>query len=937
MKILLTNHHFQYYGGSETAILALHNFLVKKDHDVHVWSSQPSNGGIRTKVVHFRDSINWDKDHYDLALVNHNSCMKMIASQSKRIADKIIFTSHGPLGGLEAPISGADAYVAVSEEIARAYPDFDFKIIRNAVDMNRFNQRTEPSLELKKVLLLSNRTSKEGVEFLKECVKEVGSEFKQVGINVNFTPDVEEEIAQADMVFTVGRGVLEAVSMGKQVYIWDHRLYNGRPLSDSLFTVENALVSMKFNYSGRARKLTPNKSDLLQILKRYKPNSLRWFIERYHNIETEAQKYIDLYNSMLVKTNENKKKVLVIGGLRNFNRSHSLSGIIKTEAKMFREQGHETGLMVHKDLAFSNELDELDVNFYKELSNPTDTYERIKPIVSQYDIITTHDFAWLEAMEWLDQIMDKLENDFPEKLFLHHIHSSPGMDSCPSWKKGRVKPNMFYTHPGEEISRRVADHLQVPREKVLQFEYTNDVIDQSGGDENLWHELDIIDYDFVGFYPAHPYEGKNIDAILPIIKALKDRGKTVKYIFTANNVRDGRTRVDGYKDMARDMGIEDSILWMYDIPRFRGHVDYPTVKKIWARANLFIHPSLSEANPLILMEAMFNKMIMVLNKDFGRFHEMSGDGVIYHPFGNHLGAGRRIQDEKAALSVADAIITHAQRSPGYLTHNRLVRNYNRKKLYTDYMEKINQPSPSKLKPKVSVVIPILNLTPLEGKEPELIQFTKDCIASVREENDDVEIIVINNNPDDKHDYGADVQLNQSKNIGVSASWNLGLVEARGDYVMFLNSDVVLTLGWKNEMLKYADDGLVFPWYQKEVLGGGIIPPEKFEFPHVQGSCFMAHKHIFRKIGPFDQTRYPLAYAEDQDYWERAKINGVPAYRAKTSITHKGNGTSSKLTKPELIKNNEIVERFGNENTFRKLFKHNNQAFVEWWDKPVKGV
>lgn len=935
MKILLTNHHFQYYGGSETAVLSLYDSLVSKGHQVEVWSIVESTGGIRDKV-NFKETIDWERDHYDLALVNHNSCLKEILSKPKRLADKIIFTSHGPLGGLEAPIQGADLYCAVSEEVARAYPEYDMKIIRNGVNLNRFNQTIEPSKTLSRVLLLSNRTTKDGINKIKEACDKFGIEFHHAGLNGQFTPKIEDEIYNSDLVITVGRGVLESMAMGKQVLIWDDRPYNGKGMGDGLVTDHIYLKSRQFNFSGRANKLDYTTDDLLNIFKNYTPVSKRPIIEKYHNIDNIAQEYLALSNTLNVKKDQSKKKILILAGLTYFHRSYSLSGMIKTQAKMFAEQGHEVGVIVDVRMTGTEAFNDTGAKIYKLLSKPEDTLDKIKDVVSQYDVVFTHDFVWLEAMKWLNNIVSQLEDLYPATLFIHQIHSSPGNESCPDWKKGRVKDNVFYSHPGKQLGGIVARHLELPANKVIQLEYTQDFIDEDGGDENLYHELDIVDQDFVGFYPAHPMPGKNIPAILHIVKALKDLNQRVKYIFTVNGVPGGRTRVDDYKDLAKKLDIQDNVVWMMDIPRYRNVVEYSDVKKIWKRTNLFIHPSLSEANPSILLEAMNQSCILLLNEDFDRFKEMAGaksNSAIYHPFGSHLKNNQIVNQEgEQAKRAAEWIVKSSKQSFGFEAKNTVIQNYNRRKLYKDYMNFIdNTQAVDTTKKKVSVIIPVLNVTPLENVTPELIQFTKDCIKSIGQ---DAEIIVINNNPDDKNVY-SDIQINNPYNYGVSRAWNQGIVRSSGEYIMILNSDVVLPINWQEEMLKYADKGLVFPWYVDNVYGEGEIPQDKATFPQIQGSCFMAHKSIFRKIGPFDQERY-FAYAEDQDYWMRAKENGVKFYRANCGIKHKMNATSSKITH-KTIHNDELIRVYGKENIFNKIFTASNQAFENWWGEKVKGV
>ncbi len=109
----------------------------------------------------------------------------------------------------------------------------------------------------------------------------------------------------------------------------------------------------------------------------------------------------------------------------------------------------------------------------------------------------------------------------------------------------------------------------------------------------------------------------------------------------------------------------------------------------------------------------------------------------------------------------------------------------------------------------SVIVPCCNQ----------LEFTRHCIAAlVRFTRTPWELIVVNNgSTDGTRDYLAGVQdaspvpvtvIANSTNLGFPAAINQGLKCARGEYLVLLNNDAVVTEGWLEQMIGLS--GMV-PW------------------------------------------------------------------------------------------------------------------------------
>ena len=567
-------------------------------------------------------------------------------------------------------------------------------------------------------------------------------------------------------------------------------------------------------------------------------------------------------------------RCLILTGLTYYNRSYSLSEIIKTQAQMLKEHGHEVALIVAKGMTNKENLD--GYTLHEVITNDEqETLNGFREVVKNFDIVFTHDFVWIDYMKPLNALIAIIEDEYSNVRFYHHVHSAPGTEKCADWKKARNKQNVTYCYPNEIDLQRFKDHIQA--ERAITIRLTNNVFDSMGGDENLYERLGLMNVDYVGFYPAHPMPGKQVPEILKCVRAMKKRGLSVKYILTLNGCQSGAAldRVNEYRRIIKEYGIENEMVLMPDYPEFAGETPYNVVQKLWKITNLFITPSASETTSLMLLEAMAHRCLIIANDSLPLNHEILQYGAIFHPFGSHLNNASAMDD--ASLDKMVNIMESWRNNHNNLyCLNRLKRMYSRESIYQTYYKPLLDVP---VNPKISVVIPILN------KWPDTVEFTKKTIETVRAYKN-AEIILINNYKEDENTYDCDKYIVNNDNVGVSKAWNQGLRVATGEYIMILNSDIELPNNWAEEMIKH--DGIIFPHVNN------IQPKiDQFAFPWVHGCCFMAKREVFEKIGEFDERFF--AYYEDADYWKRAVIAGMQPSRANILVKHAINATSGKLT------------------------------------------
>ena len=289
--VLITNNHLKVPGGSETYTYTLAKELAERGYKVDVFTFV--EGQVTDNIKKFANVTQELKKEYDLMFINHNSCLRVV----KGIKGFKFYTSHGVYPALEQPRVGADYYVAVSEEVQQHLKNlnFDSQVIRNGIDTKRFSPKRPISKQLKNVLCLcQGEVARNNV--LAAC--------NALGINcivhlyIRREWDIVKYMDEADLVVSLGRGAYEAMSMGREVLVYDSRGYTPLKTGDGLVRPEMILEAQKCNLSGRSFRRIMDVQTIIAELKRYDHTQGQWnrqYATENFNIEKQVNKYLKIY------------------------------------------------------------------------------------------------------------------------------------------------------------------------------------------------------------------------------------------------------------------------------------------------------------------------------------------------------------------------------------------------------------------------------------------------------------------------------------------------------------------------------------------------------------------------------------------------------------------------------------------------------------------
>jgi len=255
-----------------------------------------------------------------------------------------------------------------------------------------------------------------------------------------------------------------------------------------------------------------------------------------------------------------------------------------------------------------------------------------------------------------------------------------------------------------------------------------------------------------------------------------------------------------------------------------------------------------------------------------------------------------------------------------------------------------------------VLIAVLNFNGQEMLESFL------PAMSFSSKNEETDILVIDNNSADDSisyvkEWHPEVAVKKlTKNYGFAGGYNKGLKYENAEYFIFLNSDVLVTEGWLDPIIKMMDDdktiGVVQPivlslenknMFEYAGAAGGYLDFLAYPFCRgrifetleenanqysdsreifwASGAAMVVRKKVFENLGAFDETYF--AHQEEIDFCWRARRAGYKVMVCGDSkIYHLGGGTLDYTAPRKVYLNfrNNLMTLVKNESWINILWK-----------------
>ncbi len=311
LNVLVTNHHFLDYQGTELFTLNLIETLTSLGHKVTLYTKYIDK--FREKLEKKNIKVVTDlelikEENFHIAHVHHNILALEVRYYFPQLP--IVFMSHGVIPFLEQPPVlgiGIAKYLAVSEEvkgnlISKGVEGNKIEIFRNKINPYFFWEQNPINEIPRKALVISNKIDSTTEKIIRDAcslleihVEFIGKRFRKVSPEV-----VVKIINDSDIVFTLGRGVIETMLCGIIPIIFDS---NG---GDGIVLPENVKQYMKRNFSGRTNNKIFTVNELVQEIKKYDYKNGKILKEIANELfsSESMHKIIDLYKKTI---SENSK------------------------------------------------------------------------------------------------------------------------------------------------------------------------------------------------------------------------------------------------------------------------------------------------------------------------------------------------------------------------------------------------------------------------------------------------------------------------------------------------------------------------------------------------------------------------------------------------------------------------------------------------------
>lgn len=407
---------------------------------------------------------------------------------------------------------------------------------------------------------------------------------------------------------------------------------------------------------------------------------------------------------------ENKIKIGIFTTFGDMNPSFSLCGVVSQQLKALVKHGYTPVLFVldfFKDfdsvpegVEVRNIIPQLILEPYSQgdLSNLDSDVEKAKKAIEEnmkdIDVCLTHDIIFINSYLPYNIAMRKAISDGLSHIkWLHWMHSGPSFANLDGsvWDNLHTLPDnskIVYMNYTDAI--RAAEHFHTLPKNVRTIFNPMDIRELhnfSPITKKLIDEYDLMNPEFLFVYALSTTRmdngGKQLSKVIKTVGFLKQKGFSVALVVPNAHANADREKqaIERMYELAHRYGLERRevvFTSLFDVPNYESGVPHEVVRDLYLLSNVFVFPSVSENCPLVLLEAMASKNILVLNEDFPAFKDFGQSNAIYFRFSSLVAPAPDFPngEDNYYKDIATLIIDQYEQHKAIKAQTRVRREFN---------------------------------------------------------------------------------------------------------------------------------------------------------------------------------------------------------------------------------------------------------------------
>ncbi len=400
-------------------------------------------------------------------------------------------------------------------------------------------------------------------------------------------------------------------------------------------------------------------------------------------------------------------KISILTTFANMNPEFSLCSVVKQQLSMLVKYGYKPVLFVldifkgevPKGVEVRKVIPQLILEPYSanDLSNLDEDVKKAKKAMEEHmadiDVCLSHDIIFINSyLPYNIAMREAQETKLGHVKFLHWMHSGPSlrptMDGSPYDNLFTLPQNSRLIYMNYTDAVRAAEMYGIMPKDVRTISNPMDIRELYNF-HPLTKELidvhDLMSPDYLCIYPLSSTRmdraGKQLSKVIWIMAGLKSKGVSVRLVVPnahANADREKKEIERMYK-LAESKGLDRKELVFTSLhdEKWEHGVPHEVVRNLFTLGNLFIFPSVSENCPLILLEAMAGKNILVLNQSFPAMKDFGGNNALYFRFGSLVDTPRHPEGlDDYMEDIATLIISEMTQNKAVAAQTNLRQKFN---------------------------------------------------------------------------------------------------------------------------------------------------------------------------------------------------------------------------------------------------------------------